>query len=71
MALITTYDGGKAMAGYGMYDNATTFGWLMKLFGTRGAKTKCLDYRTPAGYVTFKTTKMVTANDTAACATQT
>lgn len=71
MALITTYDGGKAMAGYGMYDNATTFGWLMKLFGTRGAKTKCLDYRTPAGYVTFTTKTMVIVAGKAACTTQT
>jgi len=71
MALITTYDGGKAMAGYGMYDNATTFGWLMKLFGTRGTLTKCLDYKVPAGYVTFTTTAKVFSGETAACTTQT
>ena len=42
--LITTYDGGKVMAGYGMFDNMVTFGWAMKLFGTRGTNTKCTDY---------------------------
>ena len=42
--LITTYDGGKVMAGYGYFDNMVTFGWAIKLFGTRGTNTKCTDY---------------------------
>jgi len=32
--LMTTYDGGKLMSGFGLFDNTTHFGWVIKLFGT-------------------------------------
>lgn len=39
---MTTYDGGKLMAGYSTFDNMTTFGWVMKLWGKLGTSTRCI-----------------------------
>ena len=32
--VITTFDGGKVMGGYGYYDNLMTFGWVVKMWGS-------------------------------------
>ena len=64
--LITTFDGGKLMAGYSTFDNMTTFGWVMKLFGHHGllwnnikdlttSTTTCDEYDKPDGHVVFGT----------------
>lgn len=49
-AILTTYDGGKAMAGYGKFDNTTYFGWVMKMFGTLGTNNYCVKNTVPTGY---------------------
>ena len=51
MALLTAADGGKYVAGYGKFDNWTTFGWVIKLWGTAGPLTKCSPaYMVPTGH---------------------
>jgi ethanolamine utilization protein EutQ (cupin superfamily) len=49
-SLLVTSDGGKMMAGYGKFDGFTTFGWILKLFGTDGTVTGCGVGAKPSGY---------------------
>jgi len=49
-SLLVTSDGGKMMAGYGKFDGFTTFGWVIKLFGTDGTVTGCDVGAKPTGY---------------------
>jgi hypothetical protein len=58
-ALMTTYDGGKLMSGFGLFDNTTHFGWVIKLFGTSSesaALMKCATWDKPVNYTTMVTT---------------
>lgn len=72
MSLLTAYDGGKYMVGYSTFDNMTTFGWTMKLWGTLGLTTACTAGSKPAGYIVFVTKPFnVTGTTTSACNTNT
>lgn len=50
-ALLTAYDGGKYVVGYGKYDGFSTYGWVMKLWGITGTNTLCnVGQLKPTGY---------------------
>jgi hypothetical protein len=84
-ALLTTYDGGKLMVGYSTFDNFTTFGWVMKLWGYHGttfastptvivnstSTTNCNQYDKPAGHVVFSTNPFNVKGTSSACNTTT
>jgi len=55
--IMTTHDGGKLMSGFGLFDNTTHFGWVIKLFGTsyEAATFACAMYDKPTNYTTFDT----------------
>ena len=59
------------MIGYGKYDNMTVFGWVLKLFGERGATTACFSGDKPDGWVTFATKNLVITPATSLCKVQT
>jgi len=59
------------MIGYGKYDNMTVFGWVLKLFGERGATTACASGDKPDGWVTFATNVLVTSLANDKCKVQT
>ena len=53
MGIRTTYDGGKVMAGYGMFTGTATVGWVMKAFGNAKCNADVAAVTAPTGYVTF------------------
>jgi hypothetical protein len=64
-AIMTAYDGGKVMAGYGYFDNTVHFGWVIKLFGTSyvtlATGVFCAEYDKPVNYQPYVTTVMQTS----------
>jgi len=69
---VTTYDGGKAMVGYGKFDNTTHYGWVLKMFGTMGTNVYCAASIKPAGYQTMVSTTVWASRAPAVnCATHT
>ena len=68
-ALVTTYDGGKAVIGYSTYDNMTTFGWVLKLWGEFGTNTACNVGDKPAGYIVMTTKPFNITGSTSTCDT--
>ena len=81
-SLITTFDGGKVMAGYSVFNNMTTVGWVIKLWGHYGATmansavttsstTTCDQYDVPAGHVVFATYPVNVKGTASACKTTT
>ena len=68
-ALLTTYDGGKAVIGYSTYDNMTTFGWVLKLWGEFGTNTACNASDKPTGYVVMTTKPFNITGSSSTCTT--
>ena len=66
-AIITTFDGGKAMVGWGQYDGMIMVSWVTKLWGATGA-INCGSNSKISGYVEMST---VNASAEAACLTNT
>ena len=55
VTVVTCFDGGKAMAGWGKYTGMVTFGWVMKLWGSTGTN-NCGAAAVITGYVAMVTT---------------
>ena len=57
MAVISTYDGGKVLVGFGKTGAHLHAGWVAKMWGTKGSATakKCADNAVITGYVTMAT----------------
>ena len=61
-AIMTTFDGGKIMVGFGLFDNTTHFGWVIKLFGADplSANYECGQYDIPVRYTEMETKNKIT-----------
>ncbi len=60
MGILSTYDGGKVMAGFGHYSGTIQLGWILKMWGTLGVFA-CSDDAVISGYVTMTMTTAAAA----------
>lgn len=65
-SIITTYDGGKAMAGFGKWSATLYTSWLVKMWGNVGTN-KCGSPSTISGYVTMVMGLIASATPASQC----